>query len=119
MSNLSQIKGEEAIDVMMELVEPVFAMLQKPGIQEKLKKEKTPLGMAKLLLSENKAEAVKILEVIDDTPVDGVNVIPRFITMFLNLMNNPYWRDFFGFAEIPSVNVNSTLPTASTEEKET
>ena len=115
---LSDYKGEEAVDIMLELVEPVFAMLQKPGVTEKLQKETNPLGMAKILLKNSKKEAIEILEIIDPTPVDGENITPRFISMFLYMMRNPYWRDFFGLAEIPNTKESSSLPTANTEASE-
>ena len=115
---LSDYKGEEAVDIMLELVEPLFSMLQKPGIADALKKEKNPLGMAKILLQNSKKEAVEILQVVDHTPVDGENITPRFITLFLYMMNNQYWRDFFGFAEIPKASESSPSLTENIEEKE-
>lgn len=115
---LSDYKGEEAVDILVNLAEPMFSMLQKPGVAEKLKTERNPITMAKVLLQNSKKEAVEILQVIDPTPVDGENIVPRFITMFVYMINNPYWRDFFGLAEIPTTSESSTSPTENTEGSE-
>ncbi len=116
---LSDYKGEDAVDVMLDLIEPLWSMLQKPGVADDLKKEKNPIGMAKVLLKNSKKEAIDILQVIDKTPVDGENITPRFISMFIYMMNNPYWRDFFGFAEIPNTKGSASSLTENTEESET
>jgi hypothetical protein len=96
----------------------MFAMLQKPEVMDIIGSGVSYAKMATELVKRNTAEVKEILEIIDETPVDGANVLPRFISMFLQMMTNDYWRDFFGFAEIPKTSDNSGSAMENTEDSQ-
>lgn len=100
MKKLSDYKGEEAIELWADLLEPLSKIftdedLKKLGKDGKL----TPLQTARIALKKHSEEAVEILLRIDDTPIDGLNILARLIAIFSEIGESEYAKSFFGFAE--------------------
>ena len=99
MKRLSDYKGEEAIELWADLLEPLSAIFTDKEIAELAKEEKLNyLSMATIVLKSHSTEAVAILERIDDTPVDGLNILTRLIGLLTEIGETEYAKSFFGFA---------------------
>ena len=76
--------------------------------------------MVQTILKKFKAEATYILERIDPTPVNGINVIMRGLKLVKDIEDSPDIKDFFvsaGQATTDSVSSGSvTATTGATEE---
>ena len=98
MKKLSDYKGEEALELWCDLLEPMTAILGDKKVAKVLKSKKPPFLIAKEILSTHKEEAVNIMLRIDPEPIDGINIITRVVNIVLEFMNHPDLRDFFGYA---------------------
>lgn len=115
MKRLSDYKGEEAIELWGELLEPVTAMLANPNVAAAAKGGKPMLDIAKVLLTENAKEVEKVLLTIDDTPLTGFTIPVRLISLLNEMQESEELQGFFGSAEQKTVNVSSGSATENTE----
>ena len=97
MKKLSDYQGADAIELWADLLDPFMAILAEQDIKEAMR-TKPKIEVAQMILKTHAAEAVKILERIDSTPVNGVNAIMRFVGVLSDLMKDESARGFFGFA---------------------
>ena len=98
MKRLSDYKGDEAIELWADLLEPLTIILGDPEIKKVMESGKPIMLMAKEILSLHKVEVVDILARIDDTPVDGLNLIVRLMNLLAEIGENESTKSFFGFA---------------------
>lgn len=98
MKKLSDYKGEEAIELWADLIEPFVSMISNDKVKAAISARKKPIDIAKVMLKENADAGQQILLAIDPTPVDGVNAFVRIINILLEMLNNPEFMSFFGFA---------------------
>ena len=94
MKKLSDYKNEEAIELWADLIGPMARILGDEKTKS-LVKTKSPIDIAKGILAEHKSDAIEIMLRIDDTPVDGINVVTRLVGIILEIMNNEDLRSFF------------------------
>lgn len=119
MKKLSDYKGEEAIDLWANMLDPLSRILSDKSIAQSVKSGKPKAVIAKDILKSHKDEAVEILQCIDDTPLDGINLVLRLISLINELGENEEIKAFFGFAEqVKTNNVSSGLPMENTGAKE-
>ena len=95
MKKLSDYKNEEALDLWADLLDPMTKILGDPEMQKVFRSGKPPFLIAKEILSAHKAEAIQIMLRVDDTPVDGLNILTRLVGLVLELMNNEDMKSFF------------------------
>lgn len=118
MKRISEYKDEAAIELWADLIEPVAEIVANDKVQATLRsKDKKPVDIAKEMLKANPKNVVYILKRIDDTPVDGVNVLLRLVDILLEMINNPDFATFFGFAVQNTESESSGSVTANTEAK--
>lgn len=98
MKKLSDYKGEEAIELWADLLEPIAELISSKEIADTIKSGASKITIAKTILKNNPDKAVSILERIDDTPVDGMNVIVRLIELLAEMGSNDTVKSFFGYA---------------------
>ena len=99
MKKLSDYKGEEAIELWADLIDPLSVVLSDKKIKEIIEKGESKINIAKEVLKLHSEEAVEILERIDDTPVDGLNIVLRLVGLINEIGQNEEVKSFFGFAE--------------------
>lgn len=99
MKRLSDYKGEEAIELWTDLVDPLSIMLGDDELRSVVEHGKNRLEIAKTILKNHKTEAIKILTRIDPEPVNGLNIVLRLITLLGEIGQSEEIRAFFGFAE--------------------
>jgi hypothetical protein len=96
MKKLSDYKGEEAIDLWANLVEPISMIMSDKEVKDVFKdKEKTIAEKAKICLKSHKAEIKEILLSVDETEIDGINLVIRFIDILKEIEENEELKVFF------------------------
>lgn len=98
MKKLSDYKGNEAIELWADLLEPITEIIGDKEIAEILQAPKPPLLKAQAILKKYSAETEKILLRIDPEPLDGLNIIVRLTTVIVEIGQRDDVRAFFGFA---------------------
>lgn len=99
MKKISDYKGEEAIELWADLMKPILEILSDEDIVNAIKSGQPALKIAPKILKKHKKEASEILLTIDDTPLNGLNVLTRTIDVILEFMNNEEVSTFFAIAE--------------------
>jgi hypothetical protein len=99
MKKLSDYKGEEAIDLWANLLDPLTAIINDKEIATIVKSGEPKINIAKKILKLHKKEAIEILEAVDDTPVDGMNIVIRLVELINEIGQNEDVKAFFGYAE--------------------
>lgn len=120
MKKLSDYKGEEAIDLWMDLLDPIGNILQNEKIKWAYKKSggKDRIQVAKAIIKECKADAIQILLRIDPTPIDGLNIITRLIDLLVELEESEELKPFFHSAGTATGGESSGNATENTEAEE-
>lgn len=98
MQKLSDYKGDEAIDLWADLLDPLTEILTESEVREALEAGKSKVAVAKIALKTHKKEAAEILLRIDPTPIDGLNFILRLAALLADVGKNEEIGGFFGYA---------------------
>lgn len=117
MRRLSDHTGEEAIAMWADLLEPMAAIINDEKIAKSIKSGKNRILIAKDILSAHKKEATEILLRIDDTPIDGLNILIRLANILQEIGESEELKGFFGYAEQEKKeSVSSGSATENTED---
>lgn len=115
MKKLSDHKGEEAIAMWADLLKPFGAIVNDEKIAKLVKSGKDRILIASKILEFHKKEATEILLRIDDTELNGLNILIRLANILQELGESEELRDFFGYAgQAMMQNGYSGLPTENT-----
>ena len=114
---LSEIKGEAALDLLVDIIDPASKIMSDPDIK-KLVGAKNKSAIIKTLIKNHKPEIIEILAIIDGVPVEEyeVNVFTLPLKL-LELLNDPELVSFFTSQEWMEDQTSSTAPMVSTEAK--
>lgn len=118
MKKLSDYKDEEAIDLWADLLDPLTVILSDDEIRKVIQSGKSKMEIAKTILKNHKKEASEIMLRIDDTELDGLNIILRLIAVLTDIGNNEEIKTFFGFAGQTTEQTSFGSVMENTEEKE-
>ena len=99
MKKLSDYKGEEAIELWGDLLEPLTKIIGDEEIRNTVQSKKPKILIAKTILAKHKKEATEILLRIDPTPIDGLNIVLRLVSIISEIGENEEITTFFEFAE--------------------
>lgn len=93
---LSEIKGEQAIDALAELIEPAALIFADEDIKNSAKAGEPKLILAKKILKGHKAEVIKILAILDgeDPATYEVNLLTLPVKL-LEILNDPEVSSLF------------------------
>jgi len=117
MKKFSDYKGEDAIELWADLIEPLNVILNNENVRKVIASGESKMSIAKVVLKECKKEAVEILLRIDPEPIDGLNIIMRLIAVLADIGSNDEIKSFFGFAEaVETENESSGSATENTED---
>ena len=97
MKRLSDYKDEEAIGLWGDLFEPIMKILADPAVVEAMKSGKV-VKIVKAVLIEKAQEAKECLLIIDDTPIDGINMVTRLTGLITDLIQSEEFGSFFNYA---------------------
>lgn len=85
---LSEIKGENAIDVIADLLDPLTLILADPEIKKVAKSNVDVLTQAKFILKKHKKAVLEILAILDQTPVEefqpSLLELPKMLVDLIN-----------------------------------
>lgn len=118
MKKLGDYKDEEAIDLWMDLLDPIGVILQDKEIGKLYKKGGKPIQMAQEIVKLHRKEATQILLRIDPTPIDGLNIIIRLLDIIMEFERSEELKGFFGSAGTVTEGASSGNATANTEDAE-
>lgn len=99
MKKLSDYKGDEAIELWGDLLDPISNILSDKKIASMMQEKAAKIKIAKAILKEHKEDAVAIMQRIDPAPVDGLNIIVRLIAILAEIGDSEDIKSFFGSAE--------------------
>lgn len=119
MKKLSDYKGDEAIELWADLLEPITEILGDPEMAKILQSKKAPLLKASAILKKYRKEAEEILLRIDPEPIDGLNIIVRLTSILVEVGQREDIRAFFGFAgQAGTDSASGGSVTENTEDEE-
>lgn len=118
MKKLSDYKQEEAIDLWMDLLDPIGNILQNEKVKWEYKKGGNRIKVAQRIIKECREDAVKIMLRIDPTPIDGLNIIIRLVDLIMEFEQSEDLKDFFGSAGMRTDGESSGNATENTEDAE-
>ena len=105
---LSDIKGEKALDVIADLLDPVAEIMGDKEISEILQSGKAPIKAIKLALKNHKRAVLDMMAAIDgedpETYQPSIFVLPKRL---LELLNDPEVQRLFGSQEQTSDGISS------------
>ncbi len=109
MNKLSDYKGEEAIELLADRFDPFSAIVSDKAIADMIRAKRAPVFIAKEITKKHKAEAKEIILRIDPTPINGLNLMIRLISILTEIGNDPTMQSFFGLsAETPKETVSGS-----------
>lgn len=119
MRSLSEYTGDEALDLWADLLDPITEIMSDKDLLEMRKKEGVKIGnIAKTLIKTHKAEVSEILLRIDPTPLNGINIVTRLISVLSDLSKTDGAADFFGPADAPKKPTSEGSSGSATETTE-
>jgi hypothetical protein len=118
MKKLSDYKGEDAIELWANLLDPFVEIAGDKKIATMLRAQAPPLVTAKEIIKSYKKEACQILLTIDDTPLNGLNILVRLAGIINEIINDEELKPFFASAADQEGEKPSGSVTANTEESE-
>ena len=118
MKRLSDFKGEDAILLWVDLLDYITEIFEDEDIQKAVKANKAKFKIAKLMLEKKPQACEKLLLRIDDTPLDGLNIIVRLVEVIKEVGSDPSIQSFFGFGAQKKADESSGSATEISEASE-
>ena len=115
MRRLSDYQGEEAIELWADIMDSASVIFSDKELRKYA--EGSKINLAKAMLKSHKKEVCDILLRIDDTPINGFNIIVRLVQILEEIGANPEVRDFFGMQSQNEQQESSGSATENTEGK--
>lgn len=116
--NRLDVKGEEALDIFADMLDPLFTILNNSNVQ-KAYREKNILSAVRIAMKECKKPVIELLAVIDgenpETYKPGVFTVPNRLVAILN---NADFRNLFILQAQKTDTDTSGSVTANTEGEE-
>lgn len=118
---LSDFKGEEAIDVLADIIEPLTSIISDKEVQKLSKKKNVkPASYIKPMLKNHKKEVIEVLARLDRKTVEEYSENLSLLTLpmqILELINDPEVQNLFhsqGESKVTSL-ASSSPATENTE----
>ena len=123
MRKLSEIKDDEAMDVLAEILEPASNLIKNEKFKIAIRGDKDTkpnrLEAVKIALTENRKDIVTIMAVLEGVPVDEFHynlfTLPK---MILDFFNDKEMLDFFHYQAETDSETPSGSVTENTEESQ-
>ena len=118
MKKLSDYVGEDAIDLWLDLLDPISVICMDKGIRDIVRSGKPKILIAKMILKAHRKEAVDIMQRIDPDPINGLNIISRLVAIIGEIGENEEIKSFFGYAEQVKTESESSISLMENTEAE-
>ena len=99
MKTLSDYKGDDALELWADLLEPLTVVFQDDEILTSISKGKPVFQVASLLLRKHKKDASDIILAIDPTEITAMNLLPRVMKTLGEIKSSEEFKDFFGSSQ--------------------
>ena len=120
MKKLSDYKGEEAIELWADLLDPFIDIVGDKKIAGMLRSKMPPVLVARDIIKNYRTQVEQILLRIDDTPINGLNILIRLVSVLSEIGKDPTIQSFFVSVPEDKKEKNSSGSVMeNTEEKET
>lgn len=120
MKKLSDYTGEQAVELWAEIMPMIGSVISDGTVKEIIQQGGTALELAGGILGVKAKEVAGILTAIDPTPVSGLNIIGRLVSLITEVSSDPALADFFaltgGSEKTPNIYGGSA--TENTEDGE-
>ena len=116
MKRLSDYKGEAAIDLWADLLESASVIFTDPEVRKALDAPKAEI--AKNMLKLHRKEVCDMLLTIDKTPIDGLNILIRLVSLLNEISSDPDLADFFDLRGQNATKTSSGSAMGNTRAKE-
>ena len=114
---LSEIKGEHALDVLADIIDPLTIICSDEEFKLMISSKKPKLLMIKYLLKHYKKEILTILALLNEEEVEKFKPsIVQLPMMILELLNDQEVIDLFTYAEVDYASKLSTTAMENTME---
>ena len=118
---LSDYKGEEALDVLADIIEPLANIIADAEIQELSKKPNTPIiAMVKPAIKNHKGDLISVLARLENMPVEEYREKMNLLTLpmqVMELLNDSEVQKLF-FSQGESQMTSSASSSSATENTE-
>lgn len=95
MRKLSEIKGEEALDVLAEIIEPAAQIFTDENVKKALKSE-SRIKAAKIILKDHKKAILTLMAALEETPVEEYKpTLLALPALILGVLNDPELQSLF------------------------
>lgn len=95
MKKLSDYKEEQAIELWADILDYFVEIVGDPHIAMMLRQKKAPLKTAQVILKRYPEPCSKLLLRIDPTPLDGLNIIVRLVSVLKEVGEDKDIQSFF------------------------
>lgn len=113
----SEIKGQKAIEVLGDLLEPSIEIMSDERVSKAFKDEKPILETAKIILKEHSESVVEILAALDGVPVEKYECnILSLPSKLLEILNDEALISFFQ-SQVQTGAVKSSTPVSKNTKK--
>ena len=95
MRKLSEIKGEEALDVLAEIIEPAAEIFTDENVKKALKSE-SRIKAAKIILKDHKKAILALMATLEETPVEEYKpTLLALPALIIGVLNDPELQSLF------------------------
>ena len=95
MRKLSEIKGEEALDVLAEIIEPAAQIFTDENVKEALKSG-SRIKAAKIILKDHKKAILTLMAALEGVPVEEYQpTLFALPSLILGVLNDPELNSLF------------------------
>lgn len=95
MRKLSEIKGEEALDVLAEIIEPAAEIFTDENVKKALKSE-SRIKAAKIILKDHKKAILTLMAALEETPVEEYKpTLLALPALIIGVLNDPELNSLF------------------------
>ena len=96
MRKLSEIKGEEALDVLAEIIEPAAEIFSDENVKNAVKTEKNKVKAVKIILKDHKKAILTLMATLEETPVEEYKpTLLALPALIIEVLNDPELNSLF------------------------
>ena len=118
MKKLSDYKGDDAIELWADLLDPLIGILTDSKIRDVVQSGRPKIEIAKEILKDHKEEATEIMLRIDPEPINGLNIVLRLVNILADIGQSDEIKSFFGYAEQEQMESESSISVMENTEAE-
>lgn len=113
---LSEVRGEAALDLLADVMEPASVILDDEDVKNAFRANTNRIKTAALVLKKHKKEMLQILAAVNMTPVEDYRPNPyEVMRSTINVLSDPGLTDFFG-SQVPKKAAVSSGPVSESTE---